>query len=122
MNRFCKDISIRSCNLVVNGDQFFTIKGGCQNIELNSLCLIGVPKVVDIDLGNYSEQSDLPPKNIWIKNCYRDDGKPLRIRLLNCSADEVHVIGDKVEVFKPWWVQIGFFDLYCWLRKKNIIK
>lgn len=122
MNRNCRNIVIRNSTININGMQGFTIKGGCEYIELNSLVFRGNPKNVEIELGNYSEQSDEPPRAIFLTNLSREDGKPVRVRLLNCCECSVTVKGGNVKVFKPWWVKLGFFELYCILRKKNIIK
>lgn len=123
LNRFCESISIRDCTFNINGQQAVTCKGGCKSIEFSNILIRGNPSTgVDFDLGNYSEQSDLPPKDIWLKFVVREDGKPVQVRCLNCCECEVHVVGGNVHVFTPWWVKLGLFDLYCWLRKKNIIK
>lgn len=122
MNRNCKNITLLDCTLFTNGNQHATIKGGAKDITLNNVLFRGNPKNVEIELGNYSEQSDEPPERIFLENCNRDDGSPVRVRLLNCCDCQVIVIGGNVKVFKPWWVKMGFFELYCYLRKKNIIK
>jgi len=122
MNRNCDGITVDSCHLTTYGQQHMTIKGNTRNVTIASCVFGGEPKNVEIELGNYSEQSDLPPQNITITDCTTASGKPVRVRCLNACPCTVTVVGGNVKVYKPLWVKLGFFSLYCFLRKKNIIK
>lgn len=123
MNRNCDGIHILNCRLSPYGKQGFTIKGGSKNITIENTLFTINPSNVEIELGNYSEQSDEPPTNINLINVRRLDGGAVRVKCLNACTCTVNVINcENVKVYKPWWVKLGFFSIYCYLRKKNIIK
>lgn len=122
LNRFCDGITVERCHLFPYGKQGITMKGGSKNLTLSDVVFYGEAGNVEIELGNYSEQSDDPPINIFLYNVSRFDGNKVRVKCLNACPCTVHVYGGSVDVYKPWWVKLGFFKIYCWLRKKNIIK
>jgi len=123
INRNCDGIHILNCRLSPYGKQGITIKGGVKNVTIEKVVFTTTPTNVEIELGNYSEQSDEPPTNIQLVNVERLDGGVVRVKCLNACPCTVNVVGCKnVKVYKPWWVKLGFFSLYCYLRKKNIIK
>lgn len=122
MNRNCDAIVLEGCRLYTYGTQHITIKGGTRNVYIKDTAFGGNPKNVEIELGNYSEQSDEPPINIHLTNLTTLSGNPVRVRCLNACPCTVTVVGGNVKVYRPLWVKLGFFKLYCILRKKNIIK
>jgi hypothetical protein len=122
MNRYCDAITFEDCTFITFGSQHITIKGGSKNIYFKNCRFAGRPENVEVELGNYSEQSDEAPINIVFTETRYTDQSPVRVRCLNACPCTVTVNGGNVKVYQPLWVKLGFFKLYCILRKANIIK
>jgi hypothetical protein len=107
----CIDINDRSHHIEINatalhsgGHYVATIKGGSHHITLRGK--IGRPgATTDIDLGNWSDQSNDRTTAIRL-DLTRADGSPVRVRLIN--ADPPRLIGGgpyEIKRLNPllWW-------------------
>lgn len=104
INNRCRDIIIEVPKLRAGGSYVATIKGGSRNITLCGK--IWVPgETTDIDLGNWSDQSNERTTGIRLA-LTRADGRPVRVRLIN--ADAPALIGGgpyEIKRLNPilWW-------------------
>jgi hypothetical protein len=122
MNRLCNNILIQDCVLVEGKQNAITIKGGCTNIHILDTVIEMVPSSAghcDIELGNYSEQSDLPVTGVTLEHVTRSDGGTVRVRVIN--ADYPVVSGGNYYVYKPIWARWPIWSIYSFLRKKGIL-
>lgn len=106
MNRHCQNVLIEDC-LVGAGKQYaFTIKGGCSRITLRNVIITPRGGSIDIDLGNWSDQSKEPTRLVHLHNVTRVDGKPVRVRVGN--ADKPTISGGNVEVLgaESFWLRV----------------
>jgi len=78
----CVDANNGSTNLTVHSDSWSsgglyicTLKGGCDGITLSGV-IVKHGQQVDVDLDDYSDQSALPCKNIYL-NFTTSDGSPV---------------------------------------------
>lgn len=79
INNFSDNIAIKVDELHASGKYVATIKGSSSNIELSGH-IVKHGKEVDIDIGNWSDQSNEPTKNVKL-NLSSDDG-PVTVRVL----------------------------------------
>jgi hypothetical protein len=83
-NNRIADVMLIVDNMFANGCRFpVTIKGGCDNVLMQAV-LHGHGRECDIDLGNWSDQSDEPVTNT-ILDIVPSDGQPVKIRCLNAT-------------------------------------
>jgi hypothetical protein len=80
VNRSCKSIKIFTKELIASGKYVATIKGGSSYIELHGH-IRRHGSEVDIDIGNWSDQSNDPTKYV-ILNLTADNG-PVTVRVLS---------------------------------------
>ena len=104
INNRCHDIEINAIKLSSGGSYVATIKGGSHDITLRGKIWKG-GKTADIDLGNWSDQSNDRTTGIRL-DLTRADGLPVRVRLIN--ADAPRLIGGgpyQVKRLNPilWW-------------------
>jgi len=116
MNRYCDNIVVDNCRLASGGLYVATIKGGTKNVTFQDVIVTKHGKETDIDIGNWSDQSNEMTKNITLDNVTSTDGKPVRVRVL--WADRPLVIGGnvKVTVIPKWAVAI-----YRFLRRFHLV-
>lgn len=122
MNRLCNNILIQDCVLVEGKQNALTIKGGCTNVHILDTVIEIVANSdghCDIELGNYSDQSQEPVKGVILENVTRSDGGKVVVRVIN--ADFPEVIGGNCYVYKPLWARWPIWTIYSFLRKKGIL-
>ena len=116
MNRYCEHVLIDDVSLHSCGNYCVTIKGGSRNIILRNITIEAHGAETDIDLGNWSDQSNHLTTNVFLENVLSKDGEPVKVRVL--WADPPTVIGGNVTVkVVPRWL----VAIYRFLRKFNII-
>lgn len=116
MNRYCNNIIVEDCVLIPSGKFGVTIKGGTRNVVLRDVTFHGHGKEVDIDIGNWSDQSAEMTTGITLSNVKSDDGRPVVVRVL--WGDDPNVIGGNVLVKKyPLWM----VWIYRLLRKYKLV-
>lgn len=98
-NRYSENISLFQCMLVPTGLFVATIKGGSKNVSFVDCSIDGHGKEVDIDLGNWSDQSEEKATGVLISNCNTMDGSPIRVRVLN--ADKPVILNCNIEYAFP---------------------
>jgi len=113
-------VNIVHCTLASSGKFCITIKGGSGRIKISNLVIENHGTETDIDIGNYYNSFEpgwLPVEDVVINNVTSSDGKPVKVRLLNCN--KVTIIGGNCKVTK---VPSIFWKIYFTLRDWNIIK
>ena len=80
INNHCSGVTIIAELWEPRGDYLATIKGGSSVIQLHGI-VRGHGKVVDIDIGNISDQSDDLTTMVML-NLKHEDGDPITIRVL----------------------------------------
>jgi hypothetical protein len=91
----------------MQGKYGMTIKGGAKNILISNCVFYG--HGLEIDLGNWSDQSQERTRNITIKDCFRFDSKPIKVRCL--WADDPIVINSNVKITRIHPLLLWFFKL-----------
>lgn len=116
MNRGCNNILIENTKVKSNGLYCFTIKGGTKNVTLKDIVIENHGKEVDIDLGNWSDQSNELTTNIVLDNVKCLNGDSVTVRVL--WADTPTVIGGNVKVKVVPKVLV---KIYRFLRKLRLV-
>jgi len=116
MNRDCNNILIENVRLHSGGSYCMTIKGGTKNVTLKDIVVQAHGKETDIDLGNWSDQSNELTTNITLENVQSMDGSPVRVRVLWADPPTVINSNVKVTVVPKWMVAI-----YRFLRKHHLV-
>jgi hypothetical protein len=116
MNRNCSDICINDSYLFPRGKYGMTIKGGTKNVTLRNVTFLGHGKEADIDIGNWSDQSQEKTTNIKLIDVIASDGKPVRVRVLWGDPPEVVGGNVKIVIVSPVLVKI-----YRFLRKHRLV-
>ena len=116
MNRYCENILVEDTKVISNGNYCFTIKGGTKNVTLRNVVIEKHGKWYDIDLGNWSDQSNELTTGIVLDNVTSADGKPVSVRVL--WAEEPTVIGGNVKVIT---IPKSLYSIYRWLRARKLV-
>ena len=116
MNRECENITIENTNVHSGGKYCFTIKGGATNVTLRNVTIDGHGSEVDIDLGNWSDQSNKLTTGVVLENVTSKSGKPVTCRVL--WADKPTVIGGNVVVKV---IPRPLYAIYRLLRKFKLV-
>lgn len=74
-------IEIAGCELRPAGRYAMTIKGGASKIMIRRTIITAAGKSCDIELGNWSDQSQEPTIGVTLDRVRRADGKPLKVRV-----------------------------------------
>ncbi len=116
MNRNCENVFISSAELCPNGKFGITIKGGSRGIIIQNVEFLRHGTETDIDIGNWSDQSNEPVRRVTLANLKSMDGKPVRVRVL--WGERPNIIGGNVKltVYPKILVQI-----YRFLRKHKLV-
>jgi hypothetical protein len=107
MNRVCSDVVLRKCKLISGKQNAVTIKGGCYDITLDDVEIVPGTGNCDIELGNWSDQSQEFVRNIILRNVRRTDGKPARLRVGH--AKNITIIGGNVKEDKLASLMVKIF-------------
>lgn len=116
MNRYCKDICIKDTTLFPRGKYGVTIKGGSNRITLKNINFYWHGSEVDIDIGNWSDQSDELTRGVRLVNIQAADDRPVKVRVLWGEVPEV--IGGNVVVRK---IPTILVKAYRFLRKRRLV-
>lgn len=122
----CVDMNNRCNNVRVvaefhpQGKYVATIKGGCTNIFLEGT-IYGKGKEVDVDIGNWSDQSTNPTTGV-VLDVKKADGSPVYVRVLNGAAPTLKGGNYKFIFPKPntWYhdIVVKIFMLFNRIIKK----
>lgn len=93
---------LHDLNLHPKGKYAVTIKGGAKVVALTDILISGKGSEVDIDLGNWSDQSGDRVSGVSLTRVTRHDGTPVIVRVLH--ADMPLVIGGNVKVLDRRWM------------------
>jgi len=113
INNHSRDILFRNCR-VTSGEKYaFTIKGGSRYITLRDITIKGPrgKEGVDIDIGNYSDQSNAMTHDINLDNVNREDGEPVTIRI--GRGCDVNITNSNVKVLV---LQSFGLKVYVWAK------
>jgi polygalacturonase len=116
MNRYCESITIQDTKVRSNGRYCFTIKGGSKNITLKNIVIEQKGSEVDIDIGNWSDQSSDLTTNIILDNVSCLNGDTVNVRVL--WGDKPIVIGGNVKVKVVPKILVKIYRL---LRKLRLV-
>jgi len=116
MNRNCSNIVIEDTFLESNGNYCVTIKGGTKNVILKNITITNHGKEADIDLGNWSDQSEELTTDITLQNIVSEDGEPVKVRVL--WADKPTVLGGNIKVVV---IPRCLVRIYRFLRKRGLV-
>lgn len=111
VNNHCEDLVIEAAVWEPRGDYLATIKGGSHRITLRGL-VRGHGRVVDIDLGNISDQSDDASTELTL-DLRHEAGEPITVRVLNAleprllnAGQQTYTITCKIPGFwRPLWAK-----------------
>lgn len=81
INNECGHIAFHACDVEAGAKYAFTIKGGSYVVVLSDVVITRPGKYVDIDLGNWSDQSCKKTDAVILSSVTRSDGKPVRVRV-----------------------------------------
>ena len=101
---------IRKCTIIPRGRFGITIKGGASGILIEDCIFDGHGSEADIDLGNWSDQSQERTRNNRIVNCRTKDGSPIRTR---CEWADKPIVEEtltdhtRVHPILLWFFKIG---------------
>jgi len=120
VNNHCSDLVIEAVLWEPRGLYLATIKGASKRITLRGP-VVGHGKVVDVDLGNVSDQSDDLTRDIRL-DLTNLNGEPITVRvlgsdrptLLNSHLQEYKIV---FELPRSSWVKSMFLKLYKALKK-----
>lgn len=109
MNRNCERIVVGDCRLASGRQNAVTIKGGCRHIQLQRVRIVPGSGHCDIELGNWSDQSQERVTDVLLEDVIRTDGQPVRVRLGH--ADRPAIAGGNVRID---WFGSAVLKLYWW--------
>jgi polygalacturonase len=95
MNRLCANVTVKNCKLVSGMENAITIKGGCHDILIQDTVIIPGKGHCDVELGNWSDQSQEYVSNVTLNNVTRSDGQPVRLRVGH--AKEPTIVGGNIK-------------------------
>jgi hypothetical protein len=123
----CLDVNNRSYDIEIGtlstiweprGKYVATIKGGSRSIVLKGV-VRGHGKVCDVDLGNWSDQSQKVTERITL-NLRHEKGEPITYRVLNAKKP-VLIGGPYKKVLSvPGWLRPAFVLFYKLLKKVGL--
>jgi hypothetical protein len=119
MNRLCSNVSVVDCKIVSGKQNAITIKGGCKSIIIKNCVIVPGAGNCDIDLGNFSNQSQSAVIGVGIINVTRSDGNPVRVRVINSEIP--YVSGGNVVITRPFWGRFPIWNIYSFMRSKGLI-
>lgn len=88
-----------------------TIKGGSSSISLEGVVVTDPGRHCDIEIGNHSDQSWKPCERIFIADCRRADGQPVRVAWGRGSRPIIR--GGNVRIV--WWWTVAL-HLYVYAK------
>ena len=103
LNRECEDIVIDGAQIEAGRQNAITIKGGCRRITLRNIVITRAGGNCDIELGNWSDQSAEPVREVVFENVRRFDGLPVRLRVGH--ADRPKIEGGKIKL--QFWASLA---------------
>lgn len=124
----CLDVNNRAENVIIGtpetiweprGKYAWTVKGGSKRITINGI-LKGHGKVVDLDLGNWSDQSNEPTTEVHL-NVRSHDGSSITYRVLNADTP-MFLMGTRVnnEFTLPKALRGLFLWVYGLLKRLGV--
>ena len=117
MNRECENILFENVTVHSGGKYCFTIKGGTKNVTLKNVIVDGHGTEMDIDLGNWSDQSSNLTTNIILDNVNSKSGEPVKVRVL--WADKPTIVGGSN--VKLMVIPRPLYAIYRFLRKYKLV-
>lgn len=119
VNNECRDVKLSAERWIANGGLYpFTVKGGSEGITISGV-LEGHGSEVDVDGGNFADQSNHWVKK-WVLDLKTTDGSPVVVRCLQAEAPTLTPgSGPYVYAFPSphaWYHGIAVWLLQLWWR------
>lgn len=111
LNRECADVILDCFSVEAGRQNAVTIKGGCVRTTITHLVIERAGGHCDIELGNWSDQSQAPVRSTVLENVSRADGKLVRLRVGH--AERPIIVGGNVEYL---WLQSLALKVYWWAK------
>jgi hypothetical protein len=111
INNRCNDVTLLNATIGVTGkgDQAITIKGGSRKIRISGVLHSRSKSKVDVDIGNWSDQSYNLSEDIEL-NLTHIDGKPVNVRIgraknikLSGSCKKMVIASILLKAY--WWLK-----------------
>lgn len=115
MNRVCVNVMVKDCILYSGKQNAITIKGGCRDVTIQNVQIVPGEGHCDIELGNWSDQSQDYVLNVNLINVTRTDGAPVRLRIGH--AKNVIVEGGNVKENKLGSLMVKLYFFFKGLFK-----
>ncbi len=115
MNRVCVNVTMKDCILYSGKQNAITIKGGCRDITIQDVQIVPGSGHCDIELGNWSDQSQDYVLNVRLINVTRTDGAPVRLRIGH--AKNVTIEGGNVKEDKFGSLMVKLYTFFKRLFK-----
>lgn len=109
MNRECRTVLVQNCKLVSGMQNAITIKGGCEQIIIENVEMVPGRGHADIELGNWSDQSQKRTTKVTLINVRRTDGKPVRLTVGNADYPAIHGSNIEYQWARSWLVKAYVF-------------
>jgi hypothetical protein len=112
MNRRCRDIFLSDVTLCGGDQSSVVIKGATENVILRRFTYFVSKKAwCEVLIGDWSDQSTEPSRNIVLDDHYRKDGKPVRVVV--GRAEWPYVVGGNVRIC---YVKSYALKAYFWAK------
>jgi hypothetical protein len=124
INNHSRELLFRNCRVTAGAKYAFTIKGGSRDITLKDITIKGPrgSEGVDIDIGNYSDQSNVMTRDITLDNVNREDGQPVTIRIGRGKDVNITNSNVKILVFQSLLLKVYVWAKFNLVRLINKIK
>ena len=117
LNNLCQRVTVIADGLIPTGRYAITIKGGCEDILIDTT-LLDHSKTVDVSLGEHSDQSFKVTREVTLSIAAVDGSK---VTYWQFNADRPHLVGStgpydcKIRI--PRRFRVVFARVYSWLKK-----
>ena len=116
MNRGCKNILVQDAVLVGGDHCSLVIKGGCEDITIESVLISPGGGSYDIELGGWSDQSRKKTRRVVLRHVMRTDGQSVRVVVGN--AEKPIVEGGNVRIMGLWSLGLKLYVFFKGLVRK----
>lgn len=116
LNNLCQRVTVIADGLIPTGRYAVTIKGGCEDILIDTT-LLDRGKAVDVSLGEHSDQSFKVTRGVTLSIAALDGSK---VTYWQFNADRPHLVGNtgpyRCNIKIPYWFRSSFARVYSWLK------
>lgn len=101
VNNRCKKLQFHDCDFLPHKNGV-TVKGGSNDIAFTQCFFHEAEGWCEIEIGNWSDQSDDPTTGVRIIDCTREDGKPVRVVVGHGEWPLIEGGNVKIDYFKSY--------------------